>query len=98
MAKNPWDMGLAESIPEEDGPWNLGLKADSPVTPSPSSLARRALGDTAVSLGKGVVGAGESAVGLADLATGGYAGKALNKLTGYDPKATKAALDDLYSP
>lgn len=66
--------------------------------PEKSSLARRALGDTAVSLGKGIVGAGESAVGLADIATGGRAGKALSSLTGYDPKATKAALDELYSP
>lgn len=58
----------------------------------------RRLADVPVALAKGVVGAGEAAVGLADLATGGQAGKALHDATGYDPKATKAFLDEQYSP
>lgn len=37
------------------------------------------------------------AVGLANLATGGYAGKAAESL-GFRPKEAKAALDELYSP
>ncbi|NMG64394.1 hypothetical protein GPA19_05465 [Azoarcus indigens] len=65
--------------------------------PKRSSLARRAIGDTAVSLGKGIIGAGEAAVGLADLATGGAAGKALEGV-GYRPKQTKEFLDEFYSP
>lgn len=64
--------------------------------PKPSPLRR--LADIPVALAKGVVGAGEAAVGLADLATGGQAGKALHDATGYDPKATKELLDEQYSP
>ncbi|NML24337.1 LPD38 domain-containing protein [Zoogloea dura] len=62
----------------------------------PSPLRR--LADVPVALAKGVVGAGEAAVGLADLATGGRAGKLLNETTGFDPGATKAFLDEQYSP
>lgn len=44
-----------------------------------------------------MIGAQEAAVGLANLPTFGKAGKALESI-GYDPKATKAELDKLYSP
>ena len=47
-------------------------------------------------LAKGVVGLGESAVGLADLVTGNLAGQGLAAV-GYDPARTKQALGDLYS-
>ena len=62
-----------------------------------SSIARRALGDTAVSAAKGLIGLTEVPVGLADIATGGRLGKGLESL-GYRPKDFKASLDDLYSP
>jgi predicted RNA methylase len=62
-----------------------------------SGLLRRGIGDTAVSLGKGVIGAGEGVVGLASLATGGLAGQ-LAEQAGYRPKEAKAMLDTLYSP
>ena len=52
--------------------------------------------DTGLDLAKGVVSLGESAVGIADLATGGYAGKGLAAL-GYDPKQTNAFLSGLQS-
>ena len=91
---NPFDQFDAPSA----NPFDQFDAPAAPEQPKPSSLARRALGDTAVSLAKGVVGTGEAAVGLADLATGGYAGKALSDATGFNPKATKAALDSLYSP
>lgn len=91
---NPFDQFDAPSA----NPFDQFDAPATPEQPKPSSLARRALGDTAVSLAKGVVGTGEAAVGLADLATGGYAGKALSDATGFNPKATKAALDSLYSP
>lgn len=69
------------------------------VAQRPSSVTRRVLGDTVGVdlLGKGVVGAGEAAVGLADLATGGYAGKGLEAI-GYDPARTRETLESLYSP
>ncbi|MDD2990620.1 MAG: hypothetical protein PHI64_16890 [Zoogloea sp.] len=77
-----------------------GMRADEFLGPEPAakptSLLRR-LGDVPISLAKGIVGAGEAAVGLADLASGGKAGKALNELTGYDPKATKQFFDEGYS-
>ena len=91
---NPFDQFDAPSA----NPFDQFDAPAAPEQPKPSSLARRALGDTAVSLAKGVVGTGDAAVGLADLATGGYAGKALSDATGFNPKATKAALDSLYSP
>jgi hypothetical protein len=52
--------------------------------------------DTAIDAGKGVVGLGESVVGLADLATGNLVGKGLGAV-GYDPERTKQALSEGYS-
>lgn len=62
-----------------------------------SGLGRRLVADPAVSLAKGVVGLGDAAVGVADLASFGAAGKALDDL-GRDSKRTQAFLDSLYSP
>lgn len=55
-----------------------------------------AIADTGIDLAKGVVGFGESAVGLADLATGNLVGKGLGAI-GYDPEQTKQILSDFYS-
>jgi len=57
------------------------------------------LGDVAVTAGKGIVGAGEAAVGLANLATPGIdiAGLA-EKYAGYDPKTVQKLLTEQYSP
>ncbi|CAN7467799.1 PLxRFG domain-containing protein [Variovorax sp. LjRoot175] len=72
----------------------IGAKApEAPV--EPRSWARVA-GDVGISAAKGVIGAGEALVGVADLATGGYAGKGMEAV-GYRPKEAKAMLDDLYS-
>jgi GGDEF domain-containing protein len=67
------------------------------VDQQPSSMLRRGLGDTALSLGKGVIDTGEAAVGLADIPTLGGVGDALQSI-GYDPKAAKEAIDRYYSP
>jgi len=56
------------------------------------------LGDIAVSAGKGIVGAGEAAVGLADILTGGRVGKAMEERLGYDPETTQDILSSFYSP
>ncbi len=79
-----------------------GMFAD--LQPAPAGLRqpeRTVMGtvkDLGISLGKGFVGAGESAVGIADIATGGAAGGALETLVGYDPAGTKEALSEFYSP
>ena len=53
--------------------------------------------DRAIDLAKGVVGTGEAAVGLADLATGGRAGKFLQENLGYNPQATNEWLAEQQS-
>jgi hypothetical protein len=71
---------------------------DPSVAPKPrSGLLRRLVGDTAVGLGKGIVEAGQGAVGLADLITQGKAGKAA-EMAGFDPKSYLSQLDTHYSP
>jgi len=69
--------------------------------PSPEEVPGRTVGgtlkDVAISAGRGVVGLGEAAVGLADIPTLGHVGKALESL-GYDPEATKEFLGQYYSP
>ncbi|HQD14846.1 MAG TPA: hypothetical protein PLY54_05340, partial [Ottowia sp.] len=65
--------------------------------PQPSGLLRRTVGDTAVDLGRGIIGVGEAAVGLANIPTFGYAGKGLEAI-GYDPKTTKEMIGELHSP
>lgn len=55
-----------------------------------------AAGDTGLDLAKGVVGLGESVVGLADLVTGNLVGKGLDAI-GYDPEETKRILSSGYS-
>lgn len=72
-------------------------KLDLTPVDNSNGLFRRVVGDTAVSLGKGVVGTGEAVVGLADIASGGHAGKALADTTGYNPKRTKEFLESFYS-
>lgn len=52
--------------------------------------------DTAIDLAKGVVGLGESVVGLTDLATGNTFGKGWAEL-GFDPARTKQILSEFYS-
>jgi len=62
-----------------------------------SGTIRRALGDTGVSLLKGAIGVPETVVGLADLVTGGHAGK-LAESAGFKPKQAKEFISDYYSP
>jgi hypothetical protein len=56
-----------------------------------------AMDDIATSAKKGVVGVGEAVVGVADLASAGRAGKALQD-AGVDLKGTQQSLSDDYSP
>uniref|UniRef100_A0A6M3KQ94 Putative methyltransferase n=1 Tax=viral metagenome TaxID=1070528 RepID=A0A6M3KQ94_9ZZZZ len=64
---------------------------------APDRAASDYFTDTVIDLGKGVVGLGESAVGLANVFTGNLAGRGLAAV-GYDPVATKKILESGYSP
>lgn len=72
---------------------------DQPIVSQEKSLGRRALervSDVGLDLSKGVVGAGEAVVGVADLLTGNAAGDALARV-GYEPKRTKEIISSGYS-
>lgn len=64
--------------------------------PEPSSLLRRA-GDVGISALKGAISVPETVVGLADLVSGGAAGRGAEAL-GFRPQEAKATLNELYSP
>ncbi|WAC72062.1 PLxRFG domain-containing protein [Roseateles sp. SL47] len=72
-----------------------------PAPPEPkeegSSTFRRVVGDTGISLLKGAIAIPEAAVGVADLVTGGRAGK-LAEDAGFRAKDAKQFLDEYYSP
>ena len=95
-----WDKGtITPPAAASDGTdWDKGT-----ITP-PASLARK-VGDLGVSALKGAVGLPEAAVGLADLVSGGRAGKALEEGVdvggvniGFRPKEARAMIDEAYSP
>ena len=81
MAFNP-DAYLKslEQAPVDTFDPDAYLKSLEPPKAEESSFIRRALGDTAVGLGQGVVSAGQAAVGIADIPTFGAAGKALSAI------------------
>lgn len=64
--------------------------------PKPSGLLKRA-GDYGISALKGAIAVPEAVVGLADIATGGHAGKLAEEI-GFRPKEAKATLDEFLSP
>ena len=85
------------------------LKSHKHAEESPGDIAERIIGmgqpkrtiggtlkDIGVTSVNAVIGAGEALVGLADLATGGMAGKGLSQL-GYDPKAARNFLQQYKS-
>lgn len=93
------DAGIAGGLPAPKKRISAGsgLFDDVLSQPDPSSLARRVVGDSAISLLKGAISVPEAAVGIADIPTMGYAGKAAEAI-GFRPKEAKAALDELYTP
>lgn len=97
MASNPFDQFDAPSAP------NTFDQFDEGKQPKPAGFVRKAA-DLGVSAVKSAIGVPELAVGLADLATGGRAGKALQEGVdvggvniGFRPKEARDALDELYS-
>lgn len=96
MAETDWSKGTitppAGAASEPD--WDAGA-----ITPPAGTLRR--LGDAGLSLAKGVIGVPEAAVGVADLVTGGRAGKFLENEQGsfgFRPREAKQFLDTLKSP
>lgn len=75
-----------------------GNSAQEPAAAEPesSSLLRRA-GDVGISALKGIIGVPEALVGLADIPTGGAAGRAA-EAAGVKFAQSKELLSDLYSP
>lgn len=67
-------------------------------TEKPSNPLRRYLADPLISGVKGAIGVPEAAVGLADMVSGGRAGKFLEDEVGFKPKEAKNTLNELYSP
>lgn len=91
----PGDKPLSSISPsaKQDDSWGDGDK------PAPASLLRKA-GDLGLSVAKGVIAVPEAAVGLADIATGGEAGKFLENdggAFGFRPKQAKEYLSSLQS-
>lgn len=68
-----------------------------PAPPPPSGMIRRVAGDGGLSLLKGAIGVPEAIVGLADIATGGRAGKMAEE-AGFRPKEAKGMLDEFMTP
>ena len=81
-------------MPRDEVAKSLGVKP-APAPVEPRSMMRVA-GDVGISALKGAIGVPEAAVGLADMATGGQAGK-LAEDVGFRPKEAKAMLDEGYS-
>jgi hypothetical protein len=69
---------------------------DAPAAPEQSSVARR-VGDYGISALKGAIAVPEAAVGIADIVTGGRAGK-LAEEAGFRPREAKDILDTYLSP
>lgn len=82
---------------ENDKPVEDSSGGFSPNDKPASGFLRRAVADPALALAKGVIGVPEAAVGLADIATGGAAGRAAEGL-GFRPKEAKQILTDMQSP
>jgi len=87
-----WDSGVI-TFPDVEQNWEQGAITEPP---KPSGLLRR-VGDQGIKLAQGVIGVPETAVGLADLVSNGYAGKAAED-AGVRFKDAKAVLGEYLSP
>ena len=81
------------------GTMGSGLSAEQRTS---DDVPRRSLGtvasDMGLSLARGVVQAGDAAIGLANLPTGGHAGRLLENITGYKSGELDESLSSRYSP
>lgn len=91
---NNQDLGaFASTVPQKEN--DLGAFA-SAVPAAPSPVARIAK-DAGIAAARGIVGAPEALIGLADIPTGGAIGR-LAEQAGIKTKETKNILADYYSP
>lgn len=96
---NPFDYIESNPAPSaEFNPFDYVKEPDveQPAPPPPSGIIRRAA-DVPLGLLKGAIGLPEAAVGLADMVTGGYAGKGAEYL-GFRPKEAKEIINTWQSP
>lgn len=77
------------------------LDFSTPWTPPKAEPEGRTVGgtlkDIALTAAKSVIGVGEFPIGLADMVTGGYVGRAAEKYAGWKPKQAKEILSSYYS-
>ena len=85
------DMGMS---PEEQKATIEDFKKNV-QRPEETGFLQRYVTDPLLTLGKGIIGAGEAAVGLADIPTFGYAGKFLEEGLGYRPDEAKKILEEV---
>lgn len=91
-APSPVAASAAQSGPVDWSSFEVVGPEEKPKT----SILRRA-GDVGIAALKGAIGVPETAVGLADIVTGGRAGK-LAEEAGFRPKEAKAILNEYLSP
>lgn len=98
MAETQFDFTDAVNPFEQDFDFSDAVNPFEAEAAQPKSDASllRTTGDFAIDFAKGVIGAGESAVGIGDLLTGNAIGAGLAKL-GYDPDRTRKILESGYS-
>jgi hypothetical protein len=99
---NPQYRRLAESTPGLNVSLSgkqrtLGNMAEDNAVPPERTLANIAT-DAGVSLARGGVQAVDAMIGLANLPTGGHAGKFIEDVTGYEPGELDERLASHYSP
>jgi len=90
MDINPYD----QFDDAEEDPYAQFDSFDNPV---PERTLGSTLKDTGISLAKGVIGAGQGIVGLADIPTGGRVGRGLESI-GIKPEEWQKDLSEEYSP
>jgi hypothetical protein len=100
LPKAPWEGSELDENGLPYAPWESRStqQPQEQPKPEPSGMMRRYVADPLVSLGKGLVSLNDASIGLADLATGGYAGKKLEEATGYNSGKVQEFLDTKYSP
>lgn len=85
-----------ERIRKTRDEWNAKQRELDEIFGGPGVLSPERTSDLATSVAKGVIAVPEAAVGLADIATGGHAGRLLER-AGYKPGEAKQILEEDYS-
>ena len=88
--------GFFDDTENTTSPVETSFFADTEVDEIPERTVGSTLKDVGISLAKGVVGAGQGLVGLADIPTGGKVGKAFESI-GIKPNEWQKDLSEEYS-